>query len=258
MIDKERKIVLDEDARESEGTREKGLMMNLTYTKGVCTHSGVLFDFSNIQPDDISLDDLAHHLSLVNRFAGASEVPVSVCEHSLYCVELLYKHCENEIESDKLDKRRKRDLLNDDAKWPCSNVVVGILDDIESEIEGEKGRNRLAALVLLHDAHEYITGDLVTQFKSLLPEVKRIQENIDQAIYKHFGIDPPSDEEKKLIKQIDGQALIGEARAFLPIVGYNALKELGIPAPSLVPMKYGLEESRLEYKKRLLDCLESL
>jgi hypothetical protein len=37
-----------------------------------------------VHPTDVDIIDIAHHLSLVNRFGGATSVPISVAQHSVY------------------------------------------------------------------------------------------------------------------------------------------------------------------------------
>ena len=48
------------------------------------TYTGKRFQFSNIKPDDICIEDIAHALALTNRFCGHSEFPYSVAQHSLH------------------------------------------------------------------------------------------------------------------------------------------------------------------------------
>lgn len=41
----------------------------------------------NLQPDDVDIHDVAHHLSMVNRYTGGSPFPVSVAQHSVWVSE---------------------------------------------------------------------------------------------------------------------------------------------------------------------------
>lgn len=43
----------------------------------------------DLRPDDICLEDIAHALSLCNRFAGHTKKPISVAQHSVYVSRLL-------------------------------------------------------------------------------------------------------------------------------------------------------------------------
>lgn len=47
------------------------------------TKSGILFRLLEPRTCDVRVSDVAHHLSLINRFGGATSVPYSVAEHSL-------------------------------------------------------------------------------------------------------------------------------------------------------------------------------
>lgn len=54
------------------------------------TYSGKKFDFLNLDESMICIEDIAHHLSILNRWVGATRFPFSVAYHSLivskYCV----------------------------------------------------------------------------------------------------------------------------------------------------------------------------
>lgn len=47
-----------------------------------------LLDLRNPDPDDIHIEDIARGLSRAPRFAGQTEVPLSVAEHCLLCEEI--------------------------------------------------------------------------------------------------------------------------------------------------------------------------
>lgn len=47
------------------------------------TFHGNFFDLKNPRSEDVGLVDIAHHLSLINRFVGASVLPISVAVHSI-------------------------------------------------------------------------------------------------------------------------------------------------------------------------------
>ena len=71
---------------------------------------------------------------------------------------------------------------------------------------------RMQLLTLIHDFEEAYTGDCPTPLKVLLPEFKTIAKKVENAIYEHIGIEPPTEEEKHLIKQIDLTMLAIEMR----------------------------------------------
>lgn len=49
--------------------------------KIMLTFTGKVFDFDDISNNDICIEDIAHHLSLINRFTGATKTAYSVAEH---------------------------------------------------------------------------------------------------------------------------------------------------------------------------------
>ena len=50
----------------------------------IATYTTRRVDATELYPSDISLDDIAHSLSLICRFAGHIRVPYSVAQHSLW------------------------------------------------------------------------------------------------------------------------------------------------------------------------------
>jgi len=53
------------------------------------TYSGKKFSFLDPQPEDICIDDIAHHLGKICRFNGATKVFYSVAQHSLLVSDLV-------------------------------------------------------------------------------------------------------------------------------------------------------------------------
>ena len=45
------------------------------------TYTGVVFDLEHPTPDMVKIEDIAHHLSLTNRFNGATDRHYSVAQH---------------------------------------------------------------------------------------------------------------------------------------------------------------------------------
>lgn len=48
------------------------------------TRSGNIFDYSDPKPSSVRIQDIAHALSLLNRFSGHTKVPYSVAQHSVF------------------------------------------------------------------------------------------------------------------------------------------------------------------------------
>lgn len=49
------------------------------------TFTGRAFDLLAPTPDMVAIEDIAHHLALINRFTGATREPYSVAQHSVLC-----------------------------------------------------------------------------------------------------------------------------------------------------------------------------
>ena len=50
------------------------------------TRSGITFDsYETFGPEHVSLDDIVNHLSMLQRWCGASNMPWSVLDHSIMC-----------------------------------------------------------------------------------------------------------------------------------------------------------------------------
>ncbi|HYG24493.1 MAG TPA: phosphohydrolase [Verrucomicrobiae bacterium] len=56
------------------------------------TYSGRQFWPLDPRPDDICIEDIAHHLAGINRFGGATVVPYSVAQHSVHVSRLCPQH----------------------------------------------------------------------------------------------------------------------------------------------------------------------
>jgi hypothetical protein len=87
------------------------------------------------------------------------------------------------------------------------------------------GSERLAALFLLHDAHEAYIGDIPTPVVQTLgemftdgigPEVALLKWRIDAAIFEAAGVPMPTDAEHALIKRHD-TAMMNAERAVLKL-----------------------------------------
>lgn len=53
------------------------------------TYSGKYIDYKNPDFNEINITDIAHHLSLENRFMGQASEAYSVASHSLFVLRLL-------------------------------------------------------------------------------------------------------------------------------------------------------------------------
>lgn len=133
-----------------------------------------------------SLRDIALGLSRMPRFGGQTLFEWTVADHVVCATNLL------------------RDL-----------IALGLsLHDA----------TRLLPLhVLLHDAHEAMTGDIPTTFKT--GDMKTLQAKLDDRLYTALGIPMPNDVEVRTIKSIDSMMLLAEAKVCTPTTTYDKICE---------------------------------
>lgn len=83
----EKNVVFDTGFTYSEGIKKP------TFTSSskdwIQTYTGLKFHVKNPSPDEISIRDIAHHLSFHCRFAGSTAIFYSVAEHSLLVDSIL-------------------------------------------------------------------------------------------------------------------------------------------------------------------------
>ena len=94
---------------------------------------------------------------------------------------------------------------------------------------------RLAAL--LHDAAEAYVGDMPRPLKLAFPNFVLAENKVQDIIHQKFGLQP-SEEIRTLIRKVDNQALLEEARAYMATGGrgWELLDEgLTIPGAAFVP-----------------------
>ncbi|MBL8771324.1 MAG: HD family hydrolase [Phenylobacterium sp.] len=107
-----------------------------------------------------------------------------------------------------------------------SVVVEEIVAHIQPDVEP---RWRLAAL--LHDASEYVIGDMISPFKAALGvDYRLFEERLENAIHVRFGLPaktPPA--VKKLIKQADRACAFFEATQLAGFARAEALDFFGAP-----------------------------
>ena len=114
----------------------------------VLTRSGRLLDLLDPQPEDITMEDIAHGLSRQFRYAGALG-DYTVAQHSIHVMQSVR------------------------SNWPGD------------ESYGLKDAMRLA---LLHDASEAYIHDMPTPAKILLSDYVNLEHRIMGAIFKKFNV----------------------------------------------------------------------
>ncbi|MEZ0171895.1 YfbR-like 5'-deoxynucleotidase [Microvirga sp. TS319] len=109
-----------------------------------------------------------------------------------------------------------------------SLLVEAIADHFDPDMPRT---TRLA--VLLHDAPEYVIGDIISPFKAVIGDAyKAIEAGLLGAIHLHFGLPAaPSAALKRFIKQADRQAAYLEATHLAGFGREEAIRFFGRPEP---------------------------
>ena len=132
-----------------------------------------------------------------------------------------------------------------------------------TELMSEFEHSNIILHALLHDSGESYLGDIPSPVKhlpSLKPIIDQIEHNLLEAIYISLEIDPPTDEELKIIKKADLIAQKIEAHAFmvsrgkhwegLPSVSLERLQEFQPPLDSLTSYKLFMAKFKTLYFDR--------
>jgi hypothetical protein len=128
----------------------------------IMLHSGAWFDFCAPHASNFVIEDVAHGLAHICRYAGQCKSFYSVAEHSLL----------------------------------VSETALGF------EFEA-----------LMHDAAEAFLGDVTRPLKQMLPEFKKIEAEVEKAIFDRFGIVHPLPQE---VKKADLRVLAAEQKQIMP------------------------------------------
>lgn len=148
------------------------------------TASGLRYDFENPKAETILLEDIAHALSNVCRFAGHIRRFNSVAEHSVLVSRIVEAWAGEEFE------------------------------------DSQANRHGIVRAALLHDAHEAYIWDAPSPVKPLLGDTfKHLGRIADEAIAAKFLREGYSADTFKnpIIKAADRTALVVEGRALLPV-----------------------------------------
>lgn len=148
----------------------------------ILTHSGTVFDFGDMKPEMISIEDIAHSLAMQCRFTGHTRSFYSVAEHSCRM-------------SRAVEHQMKLDLY-----WSPSQILEGALR------------------ALLHDASETYLTDIAKPIKPLLKNYAEIEEHVQAMIYERFRLAPESPVDS-VIHQFDLVMLATERRDLMPPCG---------------------------------------
>jgi 5'-deoxynucleotidase YfbR-like HD superfamily hydrolase len=134
-----------------------------------------------------------------------------------------------------------------------SVVVEEIVAHVRPEIEP---RWRLAAL--LHDASEYVIGDMISPFKAALGvDYRTFEDRLEGAIHIRFGLPAKSPAPiKRLIKQADRACAFFEATQLAGFKAEEALQLFGAPPEdyslAIEPWPAGVAQARYVQRFHLL------
>lgn len=174
------------------------------------TFMGNKVDPLNVKAEDITLEDIAHALSLMCRGNGQVVHFYSVGQHCINCTK---------------------------------------------EAAARGWNHRLQLGCLLHDAAEAYMSDLITPIKIHMPRYYEIEDNFLKAVYDKFGLSDLSEEEWKLIMEVDRALLTYDLVELLkepvPEEGYTVTR---VPDIAFRPF----EEVENEYKRIAEELLKEL
>jgi len=100
-------------------------------------------------------------------------------------------------------------------RWISVGWHSVVVHDVTVMLRG----NREARLVaLLHDAAEAYVGDMPRPLKVAFPDFVAAEQKVQEVIHETFGL-RPSQELLQLVKKVDNQTLLEEARVYMATAG---------------------------------------
>jgi len=102
-------------------------------TPFITTYTGRNINPFDMKVEDVSILDIAHHLSLINRFNGATREPLDVAYHS-YHVHLLLRGTVYEREA--LFHDAAEAYIGDMTKWVKHHEKMSFFRELEEENSG--------------------------------------------------------------------------------------------------------------------------
>lgn len=178
------------------------------------TFSGKRFAPLDIHDEDICIEDIAHALSLVNRFTGHTSVAYSVAEHSVRVM------------------------------WAVQDLGIAA---------GGSGLYlwEIMLQALLHDASEAYLADIARPIKMLpiMQPYRDLEKGVEKAIAKKWGLPFPM---SKIVKRADEILLGTEARDLMgPPPAEWILREKPLP-DKIRPWSATMAEFRFHQEYKLL------
>lgn len=147
---------------------------------------GTFVDPLALRFEEVSIDQIAHSLSLQCRFRGHCKAFYSVAEHCCHVHDLAMHWWEREIRQNKLS-------------------------------EPSTDRN-LMLWALLHDAGETWLGDIHRPLKRRLPEIEIAEDRLTFQVLRRFSVNPTAGD-RALVELFDDVCLWFEASQLMPSRG---------------------------------------
>lgn len=108
----------------------------------------------------------------------------------------------------------------------------------------------LAMIGLMHDASEAFLGDVSSPLKQLLPDYKKIEQNVERAIFKRFNIPFPMPPE---IKVADLIMLASEQKSLMPKINHEWGILQGVKPLSAKIKPWSAKKAKLKFLERFYE-----
>lgn len=142
---------------------------------------GLCVDLTEPDFSRLTVATLAHHLARVSRWSGGTRgaQSYSVAQHTLGCLDALH-------------------AMPAFQRLPHAEAAI------------------VSRAVLLHDAHETVTGDVPSPVKRMIgPALAFLEQRLDDALARRFGLPVLPRHLRRLVKIADAVALASEAAALM-------------------------------------------
>lgn len=124
--------------------------------------------------------------------------------------------------------------------------------NVAIELKEQNRSPKIQLYGLLHDAAEAYICDLPKPLKARIPEYKKIEDSIQNSIWKKFSLPEPDDTESEIIKAIDNLLLNHEADILMRDFDTGRLKDIKTKADiRYIPMEE-VEKNFLELGNKLI------
>lgn len=136
---------------------------------------------------DVRLDDIAHHLAMVNRFGGACPKPYSVAQHAVHVAELVLE-------------------LSGDPAW----ALAALHHDSAEAYIGDQRRPIKSHLWYASTPKQSFRK--VKEFR--VDSFQNLEQTVLLAILQAFGLKLPKGDQAQMINDVDDALLCAEMRTF--------------------------------------------